>query len=376
MTTCIFLLGIDINLGPVKSQYIIRYWILFSLLTILNRWVIRSIQKFLLKKGFGQHNVIVIGSGERSSFVTEKLLNHQQKLYRVLGHIKTDSEKDESENEISGFLGKEKDMKDIIAQNPISDIVIALDVMDHDHILKLISIINGSPISIKIVPDLYEVISGLARTEQISGLPLIEVNFQESKWSSSGMKRASDFLLSTIALIVFSPLFILIGIIIKINSKGSIIYSQKRLGYRGRSYNIYKFRSMVADAEDESGPVWTLDDDPRITSIGKILRKYRIDELPQFINVFLGQMSIIGPRPERPYFIEKLKEKFPLYERRFRVRPGITGWSQIKHPSDTKEEDVRQKLRYDFYYIENLSFNLDLKIFASTIAVVLSGRGR
>ena len=376
MTTCIFLLGIDINLGPVKSQYIIRYWILFSLLTILNRWVIRSIQKFLLKKGFGQHNVIVIGSGKRSSFVTEKLLNHQQKLYRVLGYIKTDSEKDESENEISGFLGKEKDMKDIIAQNPISDIVIALDVMDHDHILKLISIINGSPISIKIVPDLYEVISGLARTEQISGLPLIEVNFQESKWSSSGMKRALDFLLSTITLIVFSPLFILIGIIIKINSKGPIIYSQKRLGYRGRSYNIYKFRSMVADAEEESGPVWTLDDDPRITSIGKILRKYRIDELPQFINVFLGQMNIIGPRPERPYFIEKLKEKFPLYERRFRVRPGITGWSQIKHPSDTKEEDVRQKLRYDFYYIENLSFNLDLKIFASTIAVVLSGRGR
>jgi len=148
------------------------------------------------------------------------------------------------------------------------------------------------------------------------------------------------------------------------------------LGYRGRPYNIYKFRSMVADAEEKSGPVWTLDDDPRITSIGKILRKYRIDELPQFINVFLGQMSIIGPRPERPYFIEKLKEKFPLYERRFRVRPGITGWSQIKHPSDTKEEDVRQKLRYDFYYIENLSFNLDLKIFASTIAVVLSGRGR
>jgi exopolysaccharide biosynthesis polyprenyl glycosylphosphotransferase len=376
MTTCIFLLGIDINLGPVKSQYIIRYWILFSLLTILNRWVIRSIQKFLLKKGFGQHNVIVIGSGERSSFVTEKLLNHQQKLYRVLGHIKTDSEKDESENEISGFLGKEKNMKDIIAQNPISDIVIALDVMDHDHILKLISIINGSPVSIKIVPDLYEVISGLARTEQISGLPLIEVNFQESKWSSSGMKRASDFLLSTIALIGFSPLFILIGIIIKINSKGPIIYSQKRWGYRGRPYNIYKFRSMVSDAEKESGPVWTLDDDPRITSIGKILRKYRIDELPQFINVFLGQMSVIGPRPERPYFIEKLKEKFPLYERRFRVRPGITGWSQIKHPSDTKEEDVRQKLRYDFYYIENLSFNLDLKIFASTIAVVLSGRGR
>jgi exopolysaccharide biosynthesis polyprenyl glycosylphosphotransferase len=274
------------------------------------------------------------------------------------------------------FLGKEKDLKDIIAKNPVSDVVIALDDMEHDHILKLISIINGVPVSIKIVPDLYEVISGLARTEQISGLPLIDVNFQHSKWSRSGMKRMVDFLMSFILLISLFPIFILIGIIIKINSKGPIIYSQERLGYNGQPFNIYKFRSMVADAEQESGPVWTLDDDPRITAFGQMLRKYRLDEFPQLINVFLGQMSLIGPRPERPYFIDRLKEKFPLYERRFRVRPGITGWSQIKHPSDIKEEDVRQKLRYDFYYIENLSFNLDLKIFISTMAVVLSGRGR
>ena len=138
--------------------------------------------------------------------------------------------------------------------------------------MKLISVINGAPVSIKIVPDLYEVISGLARTEQISGMPLIEVNFQESKWSSSGMKRLLDFILSLVVLIVLFPIFILIGIIIKLNSKGPIIYSQERLGYRGMPYKIYKFRSMVVDAEDESGPVWALDDDPRITSVGKILR--------------------------------------------------------------------------------------------------------
>ena len=376
MTAGIFLLGIDIDLGPVKSQYIIRYWILFSLLAILNRWLIRSVQKYLLKKGFGQHNVIVVGSGDRSKFVTEKLYNHRQKLYRVIGYIKTNGESKHNESATATLLGKEKDLKNIIANNPVSDIVIALDDMEHDHILKLISIINGTPVSIKIVPNLYEVISGLARTEQISGLPLIEVNFQQNKWSGSGMKRMFDFLMSFILLLSLFPIFILIGIIIKINSKGPIIYSQERLGYNGQPFNIYKLRSMVADAEQESGPVWTLDDDPRITSFGQMLRKYRIDEFPQLINVFLGQMSLIGPRPERPYFIERLKGKFPLYERRFRVRPGITGWSQIKHPSDTKEEDVRQKLRYDFYYIENLSFNLDLKIFISTIAVVLSGRGR
>ena len=375
MAVGIFLLGIDINLGPIKSQYIIRYWISFTLLTILNRWAIRSMQKLLLKKGFGQHNVVIIGSGERSAYVIDKLLGHRQKLYKVIGFIKTNNE---AKNEIEKlkYLGDEKDLKEIISKNPVSDIVIALDNMDHQHIMRLISIINGAPVSIKIVPDLYEVISGLARTEQISGLPLIEVNFQESKWSSSGMKRLLDFILSSFTIILLFPFFILIGIIIKLTSKGPIIYSQERLGYNGLPYKIYKFRSMVVDAEDESGPVWALDNDPRITSVGKILRKYRIDELPQLLNVFLGQMSLIGPRPERPYFIEKLKEKFPLYERRFRVRPGITGWSQIKHPSDLKEEDVRQKLRYDFYYIENLSFNLDLKILINTIVVVLSGRGR
>ena len=376
MATAVFLIGMDVNLGPIRSQYIIRYWILFTSSVILIRWIIRTVQKFLLKKGFGRHNVIIVGTEENSNYVTEKLLNHGQKLYNVIGTIKAIDEINNVENTLVPQLGKEQDIKTIISKNPISDIVIALDNMDHNHIMKLISIINGAPVSIKIVPDLYEVVSGLARTEQISGLPLIEVNFQESNWSSSGMKRFFDFLFSLVSILVLSPFFVLIGLIIKLSSKGPMIYSQERLGFKGKPYQIYKFRSMIVNAEAKSGPVWTSDDDPRITPIGKILRKYRIDELPQLINVVLGQMSLIGPRPERPYFTKKLKEKFPLYERRFRVRPGITGWSQIKHPSDLEEDDVRQKLRYDFYYIENLSLNLDLKILISTIVVVLSGKGR
>ena len=376
MATAVFLIGIDVNLGPIRSQYIIRYWIFFTSSVILIRWIVRTIQKLLLKKGFGRHNVIIVGTEENSKYVTEKLLNHGQKLYNVIGTIKAIDEINNVENILVPQLGKEQDIKTIISKNPVSDIVIALDNMDHNHIMKLISTINGAPVSIKIVPDLYEVISGLARTEQISGLPLIEVNFKESSWSSSGMKRFFDFLFSFISILVLSPFFVFIGAIIKLSSKGPIIYSQERLGFKGMPYRIYKFRSMIVNAEEKSGPVWTSDDDPRITPIGKILRKYRIDELPQLINVVLGQMSLIGPRPERPYFTKKLKEKFPLYDRRFRVRPGITGWSQIKHPSDLEEEDVRQKLRYDFYYIENLSLNLDLKILISTIVVVLSGKGR
>ena len=376
MATAVFLIGIELDLGPLRSQYIIRYWIFFSASVILIRWVVRTIQKQLLKKGFGRHNVIVVGTGKNSKYVTEKLLNHGQKLYNVIGTIKADDEINGDMGSLVINLGNEKDIKAIISKNPVSDIVIALDNMDHEHVMKLISTINGAPVSIKIVPDLYEVVSGLARTEQISGVPLIEVNFQESSWSSSGMKRLFDLIFSFLLLIVLSPFFVFVGILIKITSKGPIIYSQERLGYMGKPYWIYKFRSMIVNAEEKSGPVWASDDDPRVTPFGRILRKFRIDELPQLINVFLGQMSLIGPRPERPYFTEKLKEKFPLYERRFRVRPGITGWSQIKHPSDLEEDDVRQKLRYDFYYIENLSLNLDLKILISTIVVVLSGKGR
>ena len=376
MATAVFLIGIEVDLGPLRSQYIIRYWIFFSSSVILIRWIVRTIQKQLLKKGFGRHNVIVVGTGENSKYVTEKLLNHGQKLYNVIGTIKADDEINGDIESLVINLGNEKDIKAIISKNPVSDIVIALDNMDHEHVMKLISTINGAPVSVKIVPDLYEVVSGLARTEQISGVPLIEVNFQESSWSSSGMKRLFDLIFSFLLLIVLSPFFVFVGILIKITSKGPIIYSQERLGYMGKPYWIYKFRSMIVNAEEKSGPVWASDDDPRVTPFGRILRKFRIDELPQLINVFLGQMSLIGPRPERPYFTEKLKEKFPLYDRRFRVRPGITGWSQIKHPSDLEEDDVRQKLRYDFYYIENLSLNLDLKILISTIVVVLSGKGR
>ena len=376
MAAAVFLIGIEVDLGPLRSQYIIRYWTFFSSSVILIRWVVRTIQKQLLKKGFGRHNVIVVGTGENSKYVTEKLLNHGQKLYNVIGTIKADDEINGDIESLVINLGNEKDIKAIISKNPVSDIVIALDNMDHEHVMKLISTINGAPVSIKIVPDLYEVVSGLARTEQISGVPLIEVNFQESSWSSSGMKRLFDLIFSFLLLIVLSPFFVFVGILIKITSKGPIIYSQERLGYMGKPYWIYKFRSMIVNAEEKSGPVWASDDDPRVTPFGRILRKFRIDELPQLINVFLGQMSLIGPRPERPYFTEKLKEKFPLYDRRFRVRPGITGWSQIKHPSDLEEDDVRQKLRYDFYYIENLSLNLDLKILISTIVVVLSGKGR
>jgi len=251
-----------------------------------------------------------------------------------------------------------------------------LDNMEHDRVMDLVSIINGTPVSVKIVPDLYEVISGLARTEQITGLPLIDIDFKEGYWAGSGMKRVFDLIISLPLCIMLLPVWTIISVAIKINSKGPVFYNQERLGLNSEPFMIHKFRSMVQGAEDKSGPIWASDGDHRITSMGRFLRRFRLDEIPQLINVLKGEMSLIGPRPERPFFVERLREEYPLYDRRFRMRPGITGWSQIKHPSDRDVEDVRQKLKYDFYYIENVSFNLDMKILLNTVVVVLSGKGR
>ena len=172
------------------------------------------------------------------------------------------------------------------------------------------------------------------------------------------------------------PLWIIIAFLIKVDSRGPILYKQKRVGKHNTTFNIFKFRSMIKEAEKQSGPVWAEKNDPRITKVGRFLRRFRLDELPQLLNVLKGDMSLVGPRPERPYFVEKLNQEYPFYMRRSKIRPGITGWAQIKHPYDEHLEDVREKLRYDFYYIENVDIWLDLKIMLTTLWVMVSGKGR
>jgi exopolysaccharide biosynthesis polyprenyl glycosylphosphotransferase len=223
---------------------------------------------------------------------------------------------------------------------------------------------------------MYEVVSGLAKTEQIAGLPLIHINPEIMSQQQKFAKRLIDIVTAFIILSVFSPLWLLLGLAIKVNSRGPILYRQERVGLNGKRFMAFKFRSMVQDAELDTGPVWADKDDPRITKIGRFMRRFRLDEIPQFINVIRGQMSVVGPRPERPYFVQQLSEEFPFYYRRHKVRPGISGWAQIKHPYDSDLEDVQEKLKYDFFYIENAGLSLDLKIMVSTMAVMLSGKGR
>jgi exopolysaccharide biosynthesis polyprenyl glycosylphosphotransferase len=206
-------------------------------------------------------------------------------------------------------------------------------------------------------------------------MPLIDLVPQLMPEWERKLKRLLDIMISFIILIVSLPLSLMVAIAIKIDSPGTIFFIQQRCGLNDSVFRMIKFRSMFKDAEKHSGPVWSQKDDPRVTRVGKILRKLRLDEIPQMYNVLKGEMSLVGPRPERPFFVEKFAKEIPYYKRRLKVRPGITGWAQVKHKYDESIEDVKAKLRFDLFYIENMSINMDFKILFRTIFVVVFGKG-
>ena len=213
---------------------------------------------------------------------------------------------------------------------------------------------------------------------QISGVPLMQLNPELMPVWEGWIKRLIDVVFSLLIMVLLAPLWLVIAVIIKISSEGPILFRQERVGINGQPFTMYKFRSMRVDAESETGPVWVKGEDPRVTLIGRILRMLHLDEIPQCINFLRGDMSLVGPRPERPFFVEKFRAEIPLYMRRFNVKPGLLGWAQAKHEFDMNSEDVvgiaRDRLEYDLHYIENMSLKLDMKIIFQTVWFVLSGK--
>lgn len=361
------------NIGMAK-YYAIAYWILVFLSSAFFRVIIRTYQKIQTKKGIGHHRAVLIGTGKNAIDVAANLERNKILGLNVIGFVKT-NELVHSELK-KPILGTLEYLREIILENEVDDVIVALEAEESAKLIEIVDKVDIPNIAIKILPDFYQMIIGLNRTNQIFGLPLIDIMPDPMPSWEKFTKRLIDVLISLILLILVSPIMLILWILIPLSSKGKAIYSQERVGLFGKSFIIHKFRTMFSDAEKLSGPQLATQNDPRITPLGLFMRKTRLDELPQLWNVIKGEMSLVGPRPERPFFVDQFKKQIPLYSRRLRVRPGITGWAQVKWKYDETFDDVVEKTKYDLFYVENMSLRMDLKILVNTIATVILGKGQ
>jgi len=366
------------------------------------RLVLRSVQKARLLRGYGVHRALIVGWGDRVEEVRREAERYPAAGIRIVGALQLrrptvvaaapvgpalpDEEPPSIAEEVSGDAMPRGDVE--IATGPaiadlprlidrlgVQDVLIALGPDDHQYLDEVLRVCDGRPVALKLVPDFYAAVGGMARTEHMYGLPLIEVLPQPMPVWERNAKRLIDILVAAAVLAIGLPVGLLVALAVRASSAGPVIYRQTRAGKEGRAFTMLKFRTMVDGAERETGPVWAQPGDARTTGVGALLRRWRLDELPQFWNVLRGEMSLVGPRPERPFFVETLTREIPLYGRRHRVQPGITGLAQVKWRYDGSLEDVRQKLKYDLFYIENMGLGMDLKILLWTIRTALSGRG-
>ncbi len=369
----IFLVTIDLRRPLSPSRVVLMsYWGFIVIFAGCGRTIIRQVQRRLLAKGIGLRNALIVGFNERAKSFLRQIQNVPDVGYKVCGFL-NGAVDDEylGVKVISGLDG----LEEVVRKLAIRETILAPAPNEREQVPIIISRLANLRVGIKILPDLTDTLYGQVRTAQVRGVPLIEV-FPDilSPWERS-LKRFLDIIVSLCVLVIGFPFLALIALAIRLDSKGPILYVQKRVGRGGQIFTLYKFRSMVQDAEAKTGPVWAGKNDPRITRVGRVLRKLHLDEIPQFINVLKGDMSLVGPRPERPSFVDEFRTAIPLYERRLNVKPGITGWAQVKHKYDESLTDVIDKLRYDLFYLENMSLALDLKIIFSTMGIVIRGRG-
>ena len=318
--------------------------------------------------------VLIVGTGTSGIRLVREILAHPELNLNVLGFLDEKGENIGRSLVNPGIVGSVAEIEDYVKREKIDSVVLALaerrGIMPTSELLH----IKLSGVHVEDSHSLYEKLMGSVMLEKLSPSWLVLSDGFRKDFLLMFTKRLLDLTISLVAVILFSPLLLLISLIIFLESGSPVLFRQERVGLQGRAFQILKFRSMKKDAE-KGGPAWAVEGDDRITRVGRILRRYRLDELPQLINVVRGDMSLVGPRPERPEFVQWLAEKIPFYDERHSVRPGITGWAQIKYQYGSSVEDAKTKLEYDLFYIKHLSIFLDLAIFFRTIQVVLFARG-
>ena len=374
-----FLLDISSNEAFERGKIlIVLLWSFTFGISALNRFVIRTVQRYYARRGKGLHRTVIIGTGYNAKVAYDDLMRNKTLGMDVMGYVQVNGKSPDPSTgiETNQVIGHLDDIDEIINQNQIQDVLVAIEPDRRGELVEVISKVDKPDITLKLLPDFYQLVSGLNKTNQIFGLPFIEISPQPMPLCERAIKRLMDIFVSIVVIVVGAPVFIIIALMVKMSSKGPAIYAQERVGRNGKLFTMYKFRTMYQDAEAKSGPMWATENDPRITKVGYWLRKLRLDELPQVLNVLSGSMSLVGPRPERPHFVDQFKVQIPLYTRRLRVRPGITGWAQVKWKYDESLADVKEKTKYDLYYVENISLKMDMKILINTILTMVKGKGQ
>lgn len=342
--------------------FILLTWGLTVFLVSLGRWLLARIMTIVQAHGYGRQRVMVVGSGEVGRMLVQKIQSASGIAHEVIGYVSVDDNVPPLAD--IPILGRVADLPAIIEQQHIDEVVIGIPDASHQELVHIISLCEREKISIKVFPDVFQIMATEVSVSDLGGLPLLTVRDVALRGWRLSLKRVFDLVFGGIALIIFSPLMILLAILIKLESPGPVFYIQERMGLDAKPFPMLKFRSMRTDAE-ATGPGWTTADDPRKTRLGAIIRRISFDELPQFINVIRGDMSLVGPRPERPVYVEQFRQYIPRYMERHREKAGITGWAQVNGlRGDTS---IVERTKYDLWYIENWSLWLDFKICVRTV---------
>ena len=355
------------NAGAYQvSQFV---WAIFLVLNVIltfsSRELVRGILERRWRAGIGLKRVLIAGSGELGRLVADKILEHRELGYQIVGFVDDRADGDHLGYRGLPLLGTLDETAEITSREAVDHLYVALPPDQHVRMLELLDSTSREMVDVKVVPDLLQVIALRARLEDLDGVPVININDVPLQGLNSTVKRLIDVTISALALMVLLVPFGLVALLVRLTSRGRVFYRQERMGLDGKSFSILKFRSMYDDAERDTGPVWTRPGDLRVTPFGRFLRRSNLDELPQLWNVLRGDMSIVGPRPERPHFVEQFKHKIPQYMLRHKVKAGLTGWAQVN--GWRGNTPLEKRIEYDLYYIENWSVRLDLKIMWLTL---------
>jgi exopolysaccharide biosynthesis polyprenyl glycosylphosphotransferase len=351
----------------VPRQLLVYAWALSIVLV----WLVRTLVEYSLRvarrAGLDPERLLIVGAGEEGTTIFHKVRSNPDLGYEVVGFV--DDRRDEGAIPVLGGLAA---LPELLQRHAVGELVVADSHLTHAQILDIVAICDRARVGVKIFPDLFHLAVKEVSPSEFGGLPMLGVRDVSLRGWNLLLKRVMDVVLASVLLVLLAPLLMVVALAVKLTSRGPILFVQERVGIDGRPFPCVKFRSMRVDAEVQTGPIWASPEDDRTTPVGRFLRRYSIDELPQLVNVLVGDMSLVGPRPERPFFVKQFSRLIPRYDKRHREKAGVTGWAQVNGLRG--QSAIEERTLYDLFYVEHWSPAFDLKILLKTIAAVIRGR--